>query len=72
MKANGRTGIIMVKEHTHLEKGNGKETSILENTRMEKRKDKEHTFFLMEESMKGNSGKENFGTSQNSTKTETS
>ena len=54
MKGNGRTGIIMVKGHTHLEKGNGKETVILENTSMEKKMDKEHIHFLMEESMKGN------------------
>ena len=54
MKGNGRTGIIMVKGHTHLEKGNGKETVILENTNMEKKMDKEHIHFLMEESMKGN------------------
>jgi len=54
MKGNGRTGIIMVKGHTHLEKGNGKETVILENTSMEKKMDKEHIHFLMEESIKGN------------------
>ena len=35
-------------------KGNGKETIILENSRMEKRMDKEHTLFLMVESMLGN------------------
>jgi len=44
-------GNIMVKEHSLLEKGNGKETSILENTRMGKRMDMGHTLFLMEESM---------------------
>ena len=55
MKGHGRTGHIMVMELTLLEKGNGKETSILENSRMEKRMDKEHTLFLMEESMLGNS-----------------
>ena len=54
MKGNGRTAIIMVKEHTHLEKENGKETNILENTNMEKKMDKEHIHFLMEGSMKGN------------------
>ena len=47
MKGHGRTGHIMVMELTFLEKGNGKETSILENSRMEKRMDKEHTLFLM-------------------------
>ena len=54
MKGNGRTGIIMVKGHTHLGKGNGKETVILENINMEKKMDKEHIHYLMEESMKGN------------------
>ena len=53
-KGNGRKGIIMVKGHTHLEKGNGKETVILENINMGKKMDKEHIHFLMEESMKGN------------------
>ena len=47
-------GNFMVKGHKHLEKGNGKETVILENTNMEKKMDKEHKHFLMEESMKGN------------------
>ena len=59
MKENGRKGIIMVKGHTHLEKGNGKETVILENTNMEKKMDKEHIHFLMGESMKGNLRKGN-------------
>ena len=54
MKENGIKGIIMVKGHTHLEKGNGKETVILENIKMGKKMDKEHMHFLMEESMKGN------------------
>ena len=54
MKGNGRKEIIMVKGHTHLEKGNGKETVILENINMEKKMDKEHIHFLMEENMKGN------------------
>jgi len=51
---NGRMGHIMVMEHTLLEKGNGKETTIMENTRLGKRMDKEHTLFLMVESMLGN------------------
>jgi len=36
-------------------KWEGDKSSILENTRMEKRMDKEHTLFLMEESTLGNS-----------------
>ena len=43
-----------VKGHTHLEKGNGKETVILENINTGKKMGKEHIHFLMEESMKGN------------------
>ena len=51
---------LMVKEHSLLEKVNGKETSMLENTKMGKGMVKEHTFSMMGKSMKGNSrmGKE--------------
>ena len=53
-------GNLMVKGYSLLEKGNGKETSMLENSRMGKGMVKEHTFSMMGKSMKGNSrmGKE--------------
>jgi len=41
----------MVKEHSHMEKGNGKEKSMKGNSRMDIDKDKEHTPGLMETSM---------------------
>jgi len=40
-----------VKEYSLMEKGNGKETSMKENSRMGKGLVKEHTLGLMEESM---------------------
>ena len=46
---------LMVKEHSLLEKVNGKETSMLENSKVEKGMVKEHTFSMMVKSMKGNS-----------------
>ena len=48
MTANGRTGIIMVKEHTHLEKGNGKETNMWGNSEEEKKMGKGYSHILME------------------------
>jgi len=45
----------MVKEHTHMEKGNRKETSMKENSRLDIEMVKEHTPGLMEISMKGKS-----------------
>ena len=53
-------GNLMVKAHSLLEKGDGKETSMLENSRMGKGMVKEHTFSMTGKSMKGNSrrGKE--------------
>jgi len=46
-----KDGNLMVKEHTLMEKGNGKETSMLGNGRMGKRMVKEHSLYLMEENM---------------------
>ena len=52
IKGNGM-GKDMVKEPTHLEKVNGKGTSMKANGRMDIDMVKEHTLSLMEESMMG-------------------
>ena len=54
MLGNSRMQIGMVKVHTLMEKGNGKEASILENGRMAKNMVKQQKLPLMETSMLGN------------------
>jgi len=49
-----------------------REVSMKENGRMENIMVKEHTLLLMETGLKGNGRMENHGTSQYTTKTETS
>ena len=48
---NGRMVKNMVKEHSLMEKGNGKETSMKGNSRLDIEMVKEHTPGLMETSM---------------------
>ena len=51
IRVNGRVGKNMVKGHSLMEKGNGKEKSMKGNSRMDIDMVKEHTPGLMETSM---------------------
>ena len=51
IRVNGRVGKNMVKGHSLMEKGNGKEKSMKGNSRMDIDMVKEHTPGLLETSM---------------------
>ena len=68
MLENGRMGKNMVKEHTLIIMG----LSMWGDGKIIKNTVKEHTLLLMETGLNGNGRMENHGTSQYTTKTETS